>query len=1049
MKTYVRFIALIGFVVMITTANAQTPQAFNYQTVVRNTSGEIVQNQNVAFRFNVRENLPDGPIVYSETHVATTNSFGLVNLKIGEGIPLNGIFSEVDWGTNSKFLEIEIDLSGGDDFIVMGTTQLISVPYALFAENVANKDDADADPANELQNLSLDGNELSISDGNTVTLSGSGNGNRISDDDGNTWVDAELNSNNDSIIFTTMGMERMVISHNGYVEVNGQMIATGFQGDGSGLTGVPGDDLGNHTANEELDMANHRIVNLVSPNVPNDAATKLYVDTQVSLSEDNLGDHTATQNIALDNNWISNDGDDEGIFISVGGKVGINTLSPDETITVDGNIKSNSIIMTGFGSADYASYRFGAGTENTGFASPYANAVSVITDGSEKMVIRQNGNVGIGNTDPGATLDVSGHIWQKNLGGSVFLGYQAGENDDLSDNKNVAVGYQALQANTSGSNNCATGFMSMPDNTTGENNIAYGFASLYENTGGSGNSANGYRSLYSNTTGNDNTAYGNRSLYNNTIGGGNIAIGVRALYCNTDRSNLVAVGDSALYHNGTGAYYPYHATGNTAFGSKALFSNTIGFYNTANGYQALSSNTMGAGNVATGMHALYSNTTGSNNTANGADALYSNTTGSHNAATGVYALLYNTTGANNTATGVKALRSNTTGDNNTATGVWALYTNQANSRSTAIGYGAMTYADDRTTGRETFNTAVGYEALRGSATASNNTGRYNTANGDRALYSNTMGDNNTANGCHSLFFNINGYSNTAMGTHSLYRNTDRSNLVAVGDSALFNNGVGVTITYQAARNTAMGSKALYANNVGDQNTASGYESLFSNEGGYFNSAFGCQALYQNVSGLKNTAIGNAALINNVSGSNNTALGFGAYSGSGNYSNSTAIGYSSSITASNQIRLGNTSITSIGGFANWTNLSDGRFKKNVENNVPGLDFIMKLQPVTYQLDIAKLDQSLRIEKGDRDDYDLMQNAIKEKENIIQTGFIAQDVEAVAKSLGFKFSGIDVPENENDYYGLRYAEFVVPLVKAIQEQQVIIEALKLEIEKLKND
>jgi len=101
-------------------------------------------------------------------------------------------------------------------------------------------------------------------------------------------------------------------------------------------------------------------------------------------------------------------------------------------------------------------------------------------------------------------------------------------------------------------------------------------------------------------------------------------------------------------------------------------------------------------------------------------------------------------------------------------------------------------------------------------------------------------------------------------------------------------------------------------------------------------------------------------------------------------------------------------------------------------VPGLDFIMKLKPVTYYLDmnaIAKFTNtpdSLRLKDAE---------ALKGK--MLQTGFIAQDVEKAASDCGFEFSGVDAPKNENDYYGLRYAEFVVPLVKAVQEQQTIID------------
>jgi hypothetical protein len=80
---------------------------------------------------------------------------------------------------------------------------------------------------------------------------------------------------------------------------------------------------------------------------------------------------------------------------------------------------------------------------------------------------------------------------------------------------------------------------------------------------------------------------------------------------------------------------------------------------------------------------------------------------------------------------------------------------------------------------------------------------------------------------------------------------------------------------------------------------------------------------------------------------------------------------------------------------------------------------------------------------------MSNSNLEKSQQVQTGFIAQDVEQVASELGYDFSGIDKPKNENDHYGLRYAEFVVPLVKAVQEQQLMIDELRLENKDLKSE
>jgi hypothetical protein len=160
---------------------------------------------------------------------------------------------------------------------------------------------------------------------------------------------------------------------------------------------------------------------------------------------------------------------------------------------------------------------------------------------------------------------------------------------------------------------------------------------------------------------NDNTAEGTNALFSLTIGGANTANGFEALFSNTYGGGNTATGCQALNHNTYGA-------GNTATGGDALFSNTTASYNTANGLSALGSNTTGELNTANGANALTSNRTGNNNTANGASALFSNTQGSNNTANGVNALQSNTTGSGNIALGALAGDTLTTGSNNIVIG---------------------------------------------------------------------------------------------------------------------------------------------------------------------------------------------------------------------------------------------------------------------------------------------------------------------------------------------------------------------------------------------
>lgn len=510
----------------------------------------------------------------------------------------------------------------------------------------------------------------------------------------------------------------------------------------------------------------------------------------------------------------------------------------------------------------------------------------------------------------------------------------------------------------------------------------------------------GYQSLLTNS-GASNSAFGFRALYSNTTGYSNTAIGVAALYQNTTRSNLVAIGDSALYNNGVGVVTTDQANNNTAIGSKALYSNTKGFNNTAIGSKALYSNSTGINNTANGANALYSNSTGFFNTANGRTALYSNTSGYQNTAIGESALYSNTTGYNNTAIGYLALP-NSTGYQNTASGYNTLASNNT-------GYN---------------NTANGQSAL-----FSNFGGFNNTANGSNALYFNTSGNHNTANGSEALFSNTTGYSNVAIGAAALRQNTTRSNLVAIGDSALYNNGAGATTTTQATNNTAVGSKALYSATTGAGNTASGF-----------------QALYSTTTGVGNTANGTNALRLNTTGSNNTALGNAADVTANNLTNATAIGYNAKVNASNKMQLG-ASTTTLATSGGITIVSDGRFKDNVSSkDVAGLDFINDLRPVAYNFNYKKYDDFLNKETGknktDNPDDNEYQVLLKQKGEIREVGFIAQEVNSLVKEKSYSFNGVYTPQNDNDNYALDYSRFVVPLVKAVQELSVKNEELKKE-------
>jgi uncharacterized protein (TIGR02145 family) len=149
---------------------AQQNDYFNYQTIIRDNNGVIYTSKNVSLQINLMQGSETGNVEYRERHYIQTNQFGLVNLKIGNGEEIIGSFSEIDWSLGNYFLQVEIDIEGGTEFEIIGTSKLLSVPYALYAKNVLNKNDADADPSNEIQVISISNDTIFLEDGGFVKL---------------------------------------------------------------------------------------------------------------------------------------------------------------------------------------------------------------------------------------------------------------------------------------------------------------------------------------------------------------------------------------------------------------------------------------------------------------------------------------------------------------------------------------------------------------------------------------------------------------------------------------------------------------------------------------------------------------------------------------------------------------------------------------------------------------------------------------------------------------------------------------------------------------
>jgi trimeric autotransporter adhesin len=346
-----------------------------------------------------------------------------------------------------------------------------------------------------------------------------------------------------------------------------------------------------------------------------------------------------------------------------------------------------------------------------------------------------------------------------------------------------------------------------------------------------------------------------------------------------------------------------------------------------------------------------------------------NTAGVASTAFGAQALNVNT-GAYVTGFGYQTLLANTSGTNNTGLGFYALFSNTTASNNTALGNQAMQL---------------------------NTTGATNTAVGSNALYSNTTASNNTALGYISLFNNTTGSSNTAVGHQSLYSNTTGTLNVAVGPTASYFNTTG-------SQNIAIGYEALKANTTASNNVAVGFQSLTSNTTGTNNVATGVQALGLVTTGQSNTAFGHTAGNVISTGNNNVCIGFAAgsystplttggqnlYVGTNSGPSSATVDYEMVITTLNSVGKGGSTgyINPQGGSmyqgnntTTWATVSDRRIKKNIEDNIIGLEKITNIRVRNFEY---RLPEEVDAELKPTDTVD---------KQGVQLGVIAQELQQV--------------------------------------------------------
>ena len=988
-----RKILLITAILLAITGFSQTPESFKYQTIVRDGAGFVMANQNVSFQMSIIQGSASGSSVYSETHTATTNEFGLVNLNIGEGTTSDD-FSAIDWSNGPFFIKVELDENGGSSYTEMGTTELKSVPYAMYAKEVQNKDDADADPSNELvSSATLNGHNLEIVDAGGTTVvdlsSLDQSGMNVDDNDADATNELQTISKSGSTVTLSNGGGSFTDEVNDADNSTTNELQTlSFSGNDLSLT-----DGGS------ISLAQYS--NLWQQN----GSDIYYNDGWVGIGTDSpsgkmvvQGDAGVDPDSAL---FEVKNKDGQTIFAVYDGGVRIwvddtgTKSNTDKGGFAVGGYRLNKSISHEYLRITPDSARIYYDSENTG--SGHDGGFQV--EGFEGSTSESNGgtmhlsddnyfigdSAGINITTTGKYNSVFGYKSGKELttgDDNVFVGYEAGKNT-VSGNDNIFVGYRAGISNTTGQNNVFIGKQSGYSNTTASSNTFIGENAGSNNTTGSQNFFGGYSAGFNNLTGGNNVYIGNYAGYNNTSGRFNVALGYFSGLSNTVGEYNVSLGYYAgrgnvdgtenVFLGANSAYLIKSGDENVVIGSKAGYQADTLMYNifigSKSGYNCKKA---GQKNVFLGYYSGVQNREGTENIFIGASTGASNTTGSYNVFLGTTSGYLNTSGENNVFIGNRAGFTNDDGSSNVFMGFYSGYNNTSGGDNVFMGNSA---GNKNTIG--SYNVFIGFEA-----------GKKNTDQGGQTFIgymagaNNTSGDNNTYLGYSAGSVIQTGSSNVLIGY--------RAGSPILGGSDLTGN---ICIGFKAGSNS-MESNRLFIENDGDN------DALIYGE-------FDTRILEFNAKRVEvkhsNGTSSNGLYINNINSSEKWS--FYQY----NSDKTLHIVYDGDNRGSWNTTTGA-----------YTSVSDAKLKSNVEDFDNVLDKVKQLSPKLYNFNYQK---------------DMSSKYI---------GFIAQDAIELFPSLVYHTEG---SKGEEGIYMVDYAGFSVVAIEAVKEQQKLIENLQSENELLK--
>ena len=892
--------AIIGF--------SQTPESFKYQTIVRDGAGFVMANQNVSFQISIIQGSASGNSVYTETHLATTNEFGLVNLNIGEGTTSDN-FSTIDWSNGPFFIKVELDENGGSSYTEMGTTELKSVPYAVYAQDVANKDDADADPNNELiSSATLNGHNLEIVDAGGTTVVDLSNldqsGMNVDDDDADATNELQTLSFSGNDLSLTDGGSISLAQYSNLWQQNGSDIYYNDGWVGIGTDSPSGKMVVQGDAGVDPDSALFEVKNKDGQTIfaVYDGGVRIWVDDTGLKSNTDKGGFAVggyRMNKSISHEYLRITPDSARIYYD----------SENTGTGHDGGFQ-----VEGFE---------GSTSESNGGTMHLSDDNYFIGDSAGTNV-----------TTTGLYNSVFGYKSGKELStadNNVFMGYEAGKKTTIG-NDNIFVGYKSGTENTSGQNNVFIGKQSGYNNTTASSNTFVGENSGYKNTTGSQNFFGGYYSGYNNITGRNDVFIGNYAGYNNTIGNYNVGLGYFSFMSNTIGNNNVGLGnyagranvdgDENVYVGSQSAYNIKSGDENVVVGFKAGYSCDTSMYNIFIGSRSgYSCKKDGEKNVFLGFYSGFHNTTGNENVFIGSSAGQANTEGANNVMIGANVGYYNTTGENNVFMGNRAGFTNVDGSSNVFMGFYSGYNNTSGSNNLFLG---NLVAQFNTTGGD--NVFMGNSAGNKNTTGSYNVfigfeaGKKNTDQGGQTFIgymagaNNTSGDNNTYLGYSAGSVIQTGSNNVLIGY--------RAGAPILGGSDLTGN---ICIGFKAGSNS-LESNRLFIENDGDN------EALIYGE-------FDTRILEFNATRVEvkhsNGTSSNGLYINNINSSEKWS--FYQY----NSDKTLHIVYDGN-------NRGSWNTTS----GAYTSVSDAKLKSNVADFDNILDKVRQLSPKTYNFNYQK-------------------------------------------------------------------------------------------------